>query len=391
MHSGYLDLGLTGLRCAASARSVNDVTVNMVTEAAVNLGTVAPRIDLARAVATPEMSDYSRPSLGAAMPPAGEAVMQSLRLLAVAVVVGAVAFVLTGPAARGPQTHRATHPVLASRQLRAGTLDPRHLPAVLPDGVFRAVTPGATPPQSAPTRNVTTTNGLLNSDMAIYVGDGATFTSLAAEGHLNLTSNDGGAHYVGTFVDDLDGATVFWASGTNISPTTLNGDYTVDTGNGTMHFSIGGTFTSRVPAKYGSNAKIGTILYGAHAWTARAPLNVSLGSFTIGAFHRPVTGTLTLTTDAIGYIVPFFGIGHVNSTWSYFAGGRLNVYHINSEGRYFPPDGSGDGSLTTVLGVGKTTFSIVDAQEDTSGQKIISGDAIAGSGHSTSLAAFSAH
>lgn len=255
----------------------------------------------------------------------------------------------------------------------------------LPHGVYRAVTPGAATPA------FNTTNGLLDSDMAIYVGDGSTFTSLAAEGHLNLTTNDGGAHYTGTFIDDLDAATVFWASGTNVSATTLNGNYTIDTGNGRMHFSIGGTFTSSVPASYGSNAKIGTILYGAHSWTARTPLNVTLASFTTGAFHRPVTGTLTLTTDAIGYIVPFFGLGHVNSTWTYFSGGHLNVYRINSLGRYFPPDGAGDGSLTTELGVGKTTFSIVDAKEDTGGQKIISTDAIAGSGRSTSLAAFSAH
>ena len=175
--------------------------------------------------------------------------MQSFRLLAVLGVVGTVAFALAGPATRVPPEHRAAQAVLASRQLRAGTLDPRHLPARLPHGVFRAVTPGSATP--APD----TVNGLLSSDMAIYVSDGSTFTSLAAEGHLNLTSNDGGVHYVGTFIDDLDGATVFWASGTDVSSTTLNGNYTIDTGNGTMHFSIGGTFTSSVPAKYGSTAE----------------------------------------------------------------------------------------------------------------------------------------
>jgi hypothetical protein len=320
------------------------------------------------------------------MPPGVEAVMRFLRLLVVAGVVSAAAFSLTRPAS-GPQTHHAAHAVLASRQLRAGTLDPRQLPSVLPRGVFRAAVRGEATRAAIPN----TVNGLLDSDMAIYVSDGSTFTSLAAEGHLSLTTNDGGKHYVGTFVDDLHGATVFWASGTKVSATTLDGNYTIDTGNGTMHFSIGGTFTSTVPAKYGSNANIGTILYGAHSYTARPPLSVSLGSFTIGAFHRPVTGTLTLTTDAIGYIVPFFAAGHVNSTWSYFAGGRLNVYHLDSYGRYFPPDGSGDGSLTTILGVGKTLYTIINLPEDTNGQRIISGDAIAGSGKSTTSASFSAH
>ncbi len=312
--------------------------------------------------------------------------MRFLRLFVVAGILGAVAFALAGPGGRAPVRHD-THPSLASRQLRAGTLDPRHLPTVLPHGVFRAATPGAARPAVTPD----SVNGLLDSDIAIYVSDGSTFTSLAAEGYLNLTSNDGGVHYVGTFVDDLASAKVFWASGTNVSPTTLNGDYTIDTGNGTMHFSVGGSFTSSVPAKYGSAAKIGTILYGAHSWTARTPLNVTIASFTIGAFHGPATGTLTLTTDAIGYIVPFFAPGHVNSSWSYLAGGHLHAYRINSYGRYYPPDGAGDGSLTTILGVGRTTFSIVDAREDTNGQRIISGDAIAGSGQSTSQAGFSAH
>ena len=135
-------------------------------------------------------------------------------------------------------------------------------------------------------------NGLLNSDMAIYVSNGSTYTSLAAEGHLILKPKSGAAAgtYTGKFVDDLGGAAVYAASGTNVSPTTLNGHYVVKTFNGTFTFTVGGSFVSTVPKKYGPKAAIGTILYGTHIYTIHPPLAVTIGTFTIGAFLSPVMG-----------------------------------------------------------------------------------------------------
>lgn len=293
------------------------------------------------------------------------------------VAMGAVVAVQTN-GARAATSH---HPS-GSR-----TLDPRHLPSHMPHGVFavRTSVTSGTAKRS--------TNGLLASDLAIYVTDGSTFTSLAAEGHLAL-HNDTGHHYVGSFVDDLGSAKVYPAHGSAVSATTLNGKYTIATARGTFHFVVGGTFTSTVPSQYPSGSKIGTILYGAHAYTAHAPLTAGFGSFSIGVYHNPVTGTLNLTTDAIGYIVPFSSRRHVNSSWVYFSGGDLHTYRIHSYGRFYPPDGAGDGSLTAVLGIGKTgsvLFSVIDAHEDTSGQSTISGDALSGSGSSTVQSTFTAH
>jgi hypothetical protein len=275
----------------------------------------------------------------------------------------------------------AIGPVAANAAAPAGN---KHaLQPNLPRGVVAVGTAGRVAPS---------TNGLLHSDMAIYVSNGSTYTSLAAEGSLyqRLTS---GQTYSGNFRDNLGSAKIYPASGTNVDSATLNGDYVVNTGNGRFTFHIGGTFTSTVPAKYGPHAHIGTILYGAHVYNNRTPLNVSLGSFTIGAYMPPVTGTLTLTTDAIGYIVPFFSNARASSTssFAYSYKGNLYQYKISSYGRYYPPDGAGDGSLTTVLQIDTFTYDIIDAQEDTSGQKIISGDALAGSGASTTQASFSAH
>lgn len=232
------------------------------------------------------------------------------------------------------------------------------------------------------------TNGLLDCDMAIYVTDGSNYTSLAAEGHYKLNRTPAS---FGTFMDNLGGGQVFQISANHVSPTTLNGNYVVNTANGRFTFHIGSSFVSTVPAKYGPGAKIGTILYGTHAYTIRSPLSVTLGSFTIGGFQRPAMGTLTLTTDAIGYIVPFNQQRAVNSSFSYTLNGALHQYPISSYGRYYPPDGAGDGSLTTVLSVGAYVFHIINAKEDTSGQKIISGDALAGVGTNTIQASFSAH
>ncbi len=313
--------------------------------------------------------------------------MRALKTMGIGFAVGAGALALLASSSGGRLASHPTRPTLASQRLAAGTLDPRHLPSVLPRGIFRASTSRVAAPSALP---ATTTNALITSDLAVYVTNGSTFTSVAAEGHLSLTSNDGGVHYVGTFVDDLDGAKVFWASATGIQPTGITGDYRIDTRNGPMSFHVGGTFTSHVPAKYGAGAKIATILYTGHAWTARPPLTVTLGASTVGAFYPPVNGTLTLTTDALGYIVPYFGLGHVNSTWAYFASGSLHTYFINSAGKYFPADGAGDGILTTTLGVGHATFAVVDVKEDSGGQKIISGNAVTGSGSSTSLVSFSA-
>jgi hypothetical protein len=225
--------------------------------------------------------------------------------------------------------------------------------------------------------------------MAIYVSDGSTYTSLAAEGHLILKPK--GAAYEGSFTDNLGGAKNYPARGTGVSSTALNGHYTVNTHNGKFSFVIGGTFTSKVPKKYGSHASIGTILYGVHSYTPRTPLQVSISSFTIGTFVPPENGTLTLTTDAIGYIVPFNKKLLVNSSFAYTLAGSLKQYAITSYGRYFPPDGAGDGTLTTILQVGKHMFNIIDAKEDTSGQQIISGDALSGSGPDTIQGSFSAH
>jgi hypothetical protein len=235
------------------------------------------------------------------------------------------------------------------------------------------------------------TNGLLNSDMAIYVTDSSTFTSLAAEGHLLLAPKGSPGTYAGTFVDDLGGAKIFSAKGTNISATTLTGSYEVNSQNGKFTFVIGNSFTSTVPSKYGNTASIGTILFGSHAYTPQTPLAVTIATFTIGGFIPPVTsGTLTLTTDVIGYIVPFNNKLGVNSNLSYVQNGHLGQNPITSYGQYFPPDGNGDGSLTCILKVGSNTLTIDRALEDSGGQKIISGDALSVSGNHTTSASFSA-
>ena len=232
-------------------------------------------------------------------------------------------------------------------------------------------------------------NGLLDCDMAIYVTNSSTYTSLAAEGHLELKPSGGG--YSGSFTDDLGAAKRYPAKATGVSTTTLDGHYVVNTHNGKFSFVVGATFMSKVPKKYGRHSKIATILYGVHAYTPQTPLQVSIGSFTIGGLASPATGTLNLTTDAIGYIVPFSKRLLINSSFAYTLSGGLKEYAITSYGRYYPPDGAGDGSLTTILQVGKHTFNIIDAKEDTSGQRIISGNALSGYGPNTIQASFSAH
>ena len=229
------------------------------------------------------------------------------------------------------------------------------LPDTLPHGVVEAS--GNAQPAA--------TNGLLNCDMAIYVTDSNpfTFTSLAAEGHLELVLK--GTSYAGTFVDNFGGGKIYPATATDVSATTLNGGYVVNTANGKFTFVIGGTFTSTVPAKYGPGTSIGTILYGVHAYKLQSSLAVTMASFTIGGFMPKVAGTLTLTTDAIGYIVPFNTKLNVNSSFAYTLKGKLHQYAITSYGRYYPSDGAGDGSLTVILKAGSSTFSIIDAQEDT--------------------------
>ncbi|GEM_PF-3980525 len=263
--------------------------------------------------------------------------------------------------------------VALARSNTPGHVSAAGRPAALPlrHGVFLA--PGQV--------RKSATNGLLDCDMAIYVSDGSTFTSLAAEGHLLLKHAKGkpAGTYSGKFVDNLAGAKAFRASGTSISDSALNGHYVVNTGNGKFRFSIGTKFRSKVPKTYGAGAVIGTILYGAPSYTLHAPLTVNMASFTIGGFMRPVTGTLTLTTDALGYIVPYNAKQKTNSSLAYTQNGKLGQAPIKSLGRYYPPDGAGDGSLTFVVRIGNWTVHVVDALEDTSGQKTISGDAIADS------------
>ena len=273
-------------------------------------------------------------------------------------------------------------PAAAARPHAPRVVDPQHLPARLPHGLVAVE--GDVSPASV--------NGLLNADMAIYVSNGASYTSLAAEGRLHLSLVSGStAHYVGSFFDDLGGGAIFSASGEHVAADTLNGDYVVNTANGRFTFHIGGTFTSSVPSKYGHSATVGTILYGAHAYTVRTPLAVTMGSFTVGAFQAPSTGTLSLTTDAIGYLVPLSSQRHVNSSYSYTVHGSLHGYRITSYGQYFPPDGSGDGSLTVVLKVDGVIYYIIGAKEDTGGARTISGNALGGYGASLISSTFSAH
>lgn len=309
--------------------------------------------------------------------------MSSWKLLRLAVPVVVVALLAAG-VAFAASAKAQTPPSLGASHER--TLDPRKLPATLPHGVFRASDSRSTTSRRA---GMTTNNDLILSDLALYVTNDV-YTSLAAEGHLLLT-NDHGAHYAGTFVDDLSGASIFTASASHIQPTGLSGSYTINTGNGTFTFVIGGSFTSTVPAKYGSQARIGTVLYSAHSYTQRTPLSATFSSTTVGGFHRPASGTLTLTTDALGYIVPFSTKRHVNSSWNYTIAGHLKSYKISSLGRYNPPTGSGGGGLTTVLKVDTTVFHVVGAAEDSGGQRIIRGNAMAGSGDATSESTFSAH
>jgi hypothetical protein len=238
-------------------------------------------------------------------------------------------------------------------------------------------------------------NGLLNSDLAIYVSDGSTFTSLAAEGHLRLKPATGkpAGTYSGQFIDDLAGGAAFKAGGTSVSDTALDGHYVINTGNGKFTFTIGtGAFTSTVPKQYGHKATIATVLYGAHAYMAQAPLSVSIGSFTIGGFMAPIAGTLTLTTDAAHYIVPDNAKRRINSSFAYTQMGKLGQTPITSYGSYSPPDGSGDGYLTLTVHVGGWTVHVVDVHEDTAGQKTFSGNALADSKSGlVSEASFSAH
>ena len=77
-------------------------------------------------------------------------------------------------------------------------------------------------------------------------------------------------------------------------------------------------------------------------------------------------------------------------SFSYTLAGALKQYALTAYGRYYPADGAGNGTLTTSLNVGKLIFYIVHATEDTGGQKIISGDALAGSGPNSVQASFSA-
>src|SRR3954466_15887062 len=148
-----------------------------------------------RAIVDDETATDPRRGLASAMVRVGdigprtEAVMKMIKLLSVGVGVGALAFALAPPVHQGARATSGLAPSLSSRQLAQGTLDPRHLPRVLPHGIFRASTSTAKATPIQPHRSI---NGLINSDMAIYVSDGSTFTSLAAEGHLTLTSNDGG-------------------------------------------------------------------------------------------------------------------------------------------------------------------------------------------------------
>jgi hypothetical protein len=217
-------------------------------------------------------------------------------------------------------------------------------------------------------------NPLLDADIQLDAY-GQTFSSVAAEGHLLLKLH--GTRYRGSFTDNFAGAKVFPASEVNPSASGIDGTYTIHTGNGTFKFTYGDTPKASAPSKYGKDASM-DLAFNPHVYTQSSPMTLTLNSTTFGGLRKFLSGALTLTTDDLGYIVPFSSKLHVNSSLSYVSGGHLYGSKMTTSGLFRPVTAVYSGSVTMSVKVGRSVYHIADAG-NVAGASQISSSASVGS------------
>ena len=241
-------------------------------------------------------------------------------------------------------------------------------------------------------------NPLLNSDiLLVVVGAIGAYQNLAAEGHLTLHKKSG-TTYTGTFVDNFHGAHTYPASATGVSTTEETGKVRIHSGNGIFTFSyVAGSVGAQTtaPSKYSSGSFVQIATSSPHAYTTNAPLFGLFAGTQFGVYHRPIEGVLTLTTDAIGFVVPHIvHLSHSNYTYDVFPHSNTHVSAITTWGMYFPGDGANGGLLNLSVRANAVNYSVT-AQEDDSNTFLgaintIAGTATSGSGNSYSSGQFQA-
>ena len=229
------------------------------------------------------------------------------------------------------------------------------LPALLGRGLAHPHLPGSQPSD---------TNVLVDSDIELMVSTAAT-QNVAAEGWLHLAKK--GAGYAGTFIDNLAGGKSFPASGTNVSTSSDDGIYTINTGNGKFTIVISrGSVTGTAPTKYGSKLDL-ALGWFAHQHITEPSLTADIGLRTWGSFLPSISGTLTLVIDINGYIVPFNKKINSNSGLTYKTGTKSRFAPITGPGFYTDLNHNSRGGLTMTIKIDQTVISIPYAAEDDTG------------------------
>jgi hypothetical protein len=244
---------------------------------------------------------------------------------------------------------------------------------------------------------VTNNNLLLNSDiLLVVVGHNGAYENLAAEGHLSLHKK--GSGYTGTFVDDFHGAHTYPASATGVSTTAETAKVRIHSGNGIFTFSyVAGASgaQTKAPSKYSSGAFVLPAVASPHLYTTNAPLFALFAGTQFGVYHRPIEGDLTLTTDAVGFVVPHIvHLSHSAYKYDVFPHSNTHVSAITTWGMYIPGDGANGGLLNFSVRANSVNYSVA-AQEDDSNTSLgahntIAGTAYSGSGNSYSSGQFQA-
>ena len=239
---------------------------------------------------------------------------------------------------------------------------------------------------------VVTSNELLNSDIAI---DAQTEYSqgTVAEGHLALHLKHGSStSYTGTFVDNMGKGKSYKASGKNVAAATDAGTYTIKTHRGTFVFSYdaGGNLLpgAKTPKSFGSHRSSGIDIAVPHAYTRQATILAEIGFHSAFSQHKAIAGNLSLTTDALSFVVPNSSKLHSVSKFAFSTepGVKGATSKITSSGYYSPIDSAGGGGLFLGVKLYGVNYVISAAEEDnvTSSDftDALEGDAYSGSGSS---------
>jgi hypothetical protein len=270
-----------------------------------------------------------------------------------AVVIAAAALVLATPVISSPAA------ALPATIATASVVRTADHPAVPQPKVAQ---PKVTIPEVAHPE-VAGINNLLNSDIVLQVNESSGPVQVA-EGHLALTRYQGSTFH-GTFTDNLGGGAVYPASAAFVSTTTDVGVFSIVTHVGAFRLNyslLSHVVTAPTIFGVGSHAQVN---YTVHRYTRQYPIGITVAS-RFGAWLPSMAGTLTLTTDALRYIVPNNTKTHIAGTFIYTVApsATRHLSLVTSSGQYTPPNCANGGVLRLAMPQYKSAWQVAATEFD---------------------------